>query len=139
MKLIETSIIEDGWTAAIVIDEDNNIVDGFHRFTISSNTKSRLYKLFAGYVPTIVTKNKSRQDKMMSTIRHNRARGTHTVLNMAKIIQEMIDAKMCVEEIMSRLGMEKEEVQRLAQRVGIPKSDIISNAEWSKSWIPSEK
>ena len=70
----------------------------------------------------------------MSTIRHNRARGTHGVLNMSEIIQSMIDDGLSKQEIMIRLQMEEEEVIRLAARVGIPKSDLIDDNGFSKSW-----
>ncbi len=75
----------------------------------------------------------------MATIRHNRARGTHLVLKMAEIVSEMIASDCSIEEIMSRLQMEREEVVRLANRQGIPQSDLIENSEWSKSWIPVNK
>ena len=76
---------------------------------------------------------------MMATVRHNRARGTHAVLKMAEIVQNMIKDKMAVEEICDRLGMEREEVYRLANRLGIPKTDLIHNTGWGKSWVPDDK
>lgn len=137
LKLLEISIIEDGWTQPIVITPDNRIVDGFHRWTVSG--KTAVYTMTGGFVPVAMLAPRDRSSLQMSTIRHNRARGTHAVLNMANIVQEMVGAKKCIEEIMERLGMELEEVIRLAARVGIPKSDIVSNSGWSKSWVPTDK
>ncbi|TOP47331.1 chromosome partitioning protein ParB, partial [Vibrio parahaemolyticus] len=68
--------------------------------------------------------------------RHNRARGTHLVLNMAEIVQSMIEAGVPNKEIQDRLQMEKEEVVRLALRVGVPHSEIVKNGEFSKAWEP---
>lgn len=135
MELLAISIIEDGWTQPIVINADMEIVDGFHRWTVSGTIA--VYKLTGGKVPVVRLAKKSESSQKMSTIRHNRARGTHAVLDMAKIVQSMIEVdKLPMEEICARLKMETEEVVRLAVRVGIPKSKIITNAKWSKSWVP---
>ena len=72
----------------------------------------------------------------MSTIRHNRARGTHAVLEMSNIVTEMVNNGADGEEIMNRLQMEREEVTRLLQRSGIPKSDVFKDKEFSKAWNP---
>jgi len=76
----------------------------------------------------------------MATIRHNRARGTHVVLDMSKIVQEMIEKeKLPMEEICERLQMETEEVVRLAARQGIPLTGIVRRSDYSREWVPSEK
>lgn len=135
MELLAISIIEDGWTQPIVINADMEIVDGFHRWTVSGTVS--VYKLTGGKVPVVRLPKKNEANQKMSTIRHNRARGTHAVLDMAKIIQTMIEVdKLPMQEICARLKMETEEVVRLAARVGIPKSKIITDAKWSKSWVP---
>lgn len=134
LRLLKISILEDGWTQPIVANEDGTIVDGFHRWTVSGSKE--LMKLTGGYVPVVYLTPKDTASKMMATIRHNRARGTHAVLRMADIVESMIKDGLCMEEICSRLQMESEEVVRLANRKGIPKTDIVQNAEWSKSWVP---
>lgn len=63
----------------------------------------------------------------------NRARGTHGVLPMASIIESMMGEFKSMDEICDRLQMESEEVIRLANRKGIPKTDIVRDSEWSKS------
>jgi hypothetical protein len=73
----------------------------------------------------------------MATIRHNRARGTHAVLRMADIVGDMIQMGIAMEEICERMQMEPEEVVRLANRKGIPKTEIITGTGWSKSWTPA--
>lgn len=89
-----------------------------------------------GKVPTVKIQPKNGSSEMMSTIRHNRARGTHGVLKMAEIMKQMIADGLSKQEIMHRLQMEEEEVIRLALRTGIPKTKIIDNHNWSKSWSP---
>lgn len=132
MKLLKISILEDGWTQPIVINPDYEIVDGFHRWTVSGDPELR--KLTDGMVPVVITSPADGEHQKMSTIRHNRARGSHGVLDMANIIQSMVDAGMSQQEIESRLQMESEEVVRLALRVGIPKSALLQDDEFSKAW-----
>ena len=135
MELLKISILEDGWTQPIVVNADMEIVDGFHRWTVSGQVE--VYRLTGGRVPVVQLARKDGASQKMSTIRHNRARGTHAVLNMAEIIQTMIEQdKLPMQEIMHRLGMEREEVVRLAARCGIPQSKIIQDAKWSKAWVP---
>jgi hypothetical protein len=113
------------------------IVDGYHRY-LCCKTDVRVYGKTHGYVPTVVVAPKDASSKMMATIRHNRARGTHTVLAMSKIIQSMVEVeKLTMKEICERLQMEPEEVTRLAARQGIPQSKILG-AEWSKEWVPAK-
>lgn len=134
MKLLKISIIEDGWTQPIVINPDMEIVDGFHRWTVSGHKE--LMALTHGMVPTVMTSPKDAESQKMATIRHNRARGTHAVLDMAKIVQQLIDQGVSQQEIEARLQMESEEVVRLASRVGIPKSKIIQDLDFGKAWVP---
>jgi ParB-like chromosome segregation protein Spo0J len=132
MKLLKISILEDGWTQPIVINTNYEIVDGFHRWTVSGDKD--VQKVTGSLVPVVMTRPTDDAHQKMSTIRHNRARGTHGVLNMSEIIQSMVDGGLSKQEIMMRLQMEEEEVIRLAARVGIPKSDLINDSGFSKSW-----
>jgi ParB-like chromosome segregation protein Spo0J len=134
LKLLKISILEDGWTQPIVINPDKTIVDGFHRWTVSGHKE--IYALTNGKVPTVMVTPKDENQQQMATIRHNRARGTHGVLEMSNIVTDMVKNGLTGEDIMSRLMMEKEEVVRLLFRAGIPKSDVFKDKEFSKSWTP---
>ena len=68
---------------------------------------------------------KDASQQQMATIRHNRARGTHGVLEMSNIVTDMVKSGLTGDEIMARLKMEKEEVVRLLFRAGIPKSEVF--------------
>lgn len=135
LRLLKRSIIEDGWTQPIVAFDDFTIIDGFHRWTISNDEDMR--EMFNSKVPVVFKKNVSLADRQISTIRHNRARGTHGVLEMSDIVDHLINEKgMDAEEVMSRLGMEREEVTRLMFKKGIPKSDILADEDFGDSWVP---
>lgn len=133
MHLLKVSILEDGWTQPIVIRPDYEIVDGFHRWTCSAEPE--IAAMTGGLVPVVRLLDLDRDHQIMSTIRHNRARGTHAVLKMADIVRSLIDDEGCTyEEVMSRLQMEWEEVDRLYDRGGMLKR--ASKASFNKGWVP---
>jgi len=87
-----------------------------------------------GLVP-VVRIAQGEEHRMMSTIRHNRARGQHGVLKMADIVRELIDKHGLSEEnVMNLLGMEDEEVERLYDASGMPNREGAD--EMGKGWIP---
>jgi ParB-like chromosome segregation protein Spo0J len=137
-KLLHVSILCDGWTQPIVVFDDGSgakpvIVDGEHRWRASAD--KAVSKLTGGLVP-IVRIKKSRNDRIMSTIRHNRARGAHGVLNMADLVKELIEQGQDADELCNLLGMEDEEVNRLAERAGLPEVVTRSHTEFDKGWVP---
>lgn len=134
LRLLKISILEDGWTMPIVTLPDLTIVDGFHRWTVSKDTA--IYAMTDGLVP-VVRIALDPTHRMMSTIRHNRARGTHGVVPMAEILRDMIGDGVSQQEIEQRLQMEDEEVLRLATRIGIPQRLINQNTDFGKSWVPT--
>ncbi|MBP9693154.1 MAG: ParB-like nuclease domain-containing protein [Alphaproteobacteria bacterium] len=138
MKLLEHSISEDGYTQPIVTfprTEDNKIevVDGFHRHRVGKESEI-VSKRIRGYLP-IVKIRPSQQDKenrIASTIRHNRARGKHNVQSMSDIVIELKRRNWSDEKIAKNLGMDSDEVLRLCQITGM--AELFSDAEFSKSW-----
>ena len=111
LELLKLSILEDGWTMPIVTLPEREgrfvIVDGFHRWLVSSDPA--IHQRTGGLVPTVQVAL-DLVHRQMSTIRHNRARGTHGVLPMADIIRNMIIDGVPEKELMKRLGMDREEV-----------------------------
>ena len=137
LKLLKTSIMCDGWTQPIVIRENNEIVDGFHRWTLESTDKD-ISNLTEGKVPVVRLNDKKREEQMMATIRHNRARGAHGVMLMSDIVVEMKDnLNMEDEDIQELLGMEEEEVDRLYDNSGMTKRG--SKEEFNQGWKPKKK
>jgi ParB-like chromosome segregation protein Spo0J len=133
LELLVVSILEDGWTQPIVALEDGTIVDGFHRYLVSADP--RLLERYQGWVP-VVRVNIDPVHRMMSTIRHNRARGTHGVLPMANIVRTIAEDGVTTEEIMARLQMEPEEVDRLMDRAGMTVRATKEHAAFSPAWVP---
>lgn len=122
MRLLEQSIWEDGYTMPIVCyylkDEDKyEIVDGYHRYTVMLTSK-RIRDREKGILPVSVI-NKPLSDRMASTIRHNRARGSHSIELMSNIIAELQQSGMSDAWIMKNIGMDADELLRLKQISGI--------------------
>ncbi len=133
MRLLKLSIMEDGWTQPIVISHDNEIVDGFHRWTLGVSDKD-IKGLTGGLVPVVrIRGDVDAASQRMSTIRHNRARGQHHVVKMADIVADLIEFGVTDGEIGRRLQMDSEEVSRLRDRGAMPKRG--GGEEWSKGWV----
>ena len=128
MKLLRLSIEEDGYTQPIVTYFDGSkyvIVDGFHRYRCAKE----YFKIKE--VPVVVI-NKNIDERMASTIRHNRARGTHAIKGMSDIVLSLTKAGWADLEVAKHLGMDAEEVLRLKQITGL--KEAFANHEFSKSW-----
>jgi hypothetical protein len=137
MKLLETSIKEDGYTQPIVTwinDEANReIIDGFHRSRIAKESEV-IRSAVQGFVPvtTVRDRQTGKSNRMASTIRHNRARGTHSIDAMSDIVLELKARNWKTERICKELGMEEDEVLRLCQITGL--SGLFSDVEFTQAW-----
>ena len=135
MELLKHSIEEDGYTQPIVTyyDKENDkyiVVDGFHRYRCAKeyfNLKQ---------VP-IVTIDKDLENRMASTIRHNRARGTHQIVDMSHIVLTLTENGWTEAQISKHLGMELDEIIRLKQITGL--KEMFANHVFSKSWEEFEE
>lgn len=135
MKLLYKSILEDGYTMPIVcyyLQElgKYEIVDGFHRYSIMKNHKD-IYNRENGLLPVVVIE-KDESNRMASTIRHNRARGSHSIELMTNIVSELSKAGMSDAWIMKNIGMDADEILRLKQLSGL--AELFKNKEFSNSW-----
>lgn len=135
MKLLYKSILEDGYTMPIVCyyiaEEDYyEIVDGFHRYLIMKNHKD-IYEREGGCMPVVVI-DKPIQNRMASTIRHNRARGSHSIELMSNIVAELVESGMSDAWIIKNIGMDAEELLRLKQITGL--ASLFADKEFSESW-----
>lgn len=141
MRLLYVSVKKDGYTQPVVTiyDEAKDryvIVDGFHRYSIMRRYKD-IYAACEGKLPCVVLKGKTMNDLMASTIRHNRARGKHSVQGMSNIVMEMLmngatDAQVCME-----LGLEAEELVRLKYITGYAK--LYENNEYSRACMSNRQ
>jgi ParB-like chromosome segregation protein Spo0J len=136
MELLYRSIKEDGYTMPIVVyyhkeDDVYEIVDGFHRYTIMLRYRD-IYEREKGLLPCSVIE-KPIGERMASTIRHNRARGSHNVDLMSNIVAELVELGKTDAWISKYLGMSIDEILRLKQITGI--ASLFKELEFSKSWV----
>lgn len=135
MKLLELSIWEDGYTMPVVCykipgEDAYEIVDGYHRFTVLK-TSERIFEREGGMLPIVVI-DKPIGDRMASTIRHNRARGSHSIELMSNIVAELTQAGMSDAWILKHIGMDKDELLRLKQITGL--AALFKDKEFSEAW-----
>jgi ParB-like chromosome segregation protein Spo0J len=134
MELLKRSIEADGYTMPIVCFDNGGvieIVDGFHRYMIGSQNNSINSRL-NGYLPVVIIKNNGKNDRIASTIRHNRARGKHNMSAMSDIVIELKRRNWKTGRICKELGMDEDEVLRLMQVNGL--IEMFSENAYSEAW-----
>lgn len=140
MRLLYDSIKEDGYTMPIVCyysrkDDVYVIVDGFHRYRVMKDHKD-IYERENGMLPVTVI-DKTLSNRMVSTIRHNRARGSHDVDLMSNIIKELHEIGRSDAWIAKHMGMSRDEILRLKQITGL--AALFRDVEFGKAWKPVEE
>jgi quercetin dioxygenase-like cupin family protein len=135
MELLETSIWEDGYTQPVVVvyDEEQDkyiVVDGFHRYR-TLRESARIREREKEMLPVVVL-DKEIGDRMASTIRHNRARGSHNIELMSSIVAELVEMGKSDRWISNHIGMSPDELLRLKQITGL--AALFANRNFSDSW-----
>ena len=130
MGLLYKSIKKDGYTQPIVTIYDKKkdkyvIVDGFHRYYVCK-TKKDIFDRNMGMLPIVVI-DKNISERMAATVRHNRARGEHSIDGMSNLVFKMLDEGMSDADVCNELGMEPEELLKLKHLTGFSK--LFANTE----------
>ncbi|WP_256846895.1 ParB/RepB/Spo0J family partition protein [Paenibacillus sp. Pae108] len=139
MRLLETSIVADGYTQPIVTfpepgdDREYTVIDGFHRNRVGKES-AEVRQRVKGYLPIVLAGDAStpKENRMASTIRHNRARGKHGVTAMSEIVVELARRNWSDDKIAKELGMDADEVLRLKQITGL--AEMFADREFSEAW-----
>lgn len=129
MALLEYSMEKHGWIQPIIISSDNVIIDGFHRWTIS--------KKKGWYVPCVID-DMDINERMLLTIRINRAKGSHASIKMSDIIKRLIANGLSKEYIAKSIGATLFEVNLLLEDAVYNKKQL-EEREYSQSWNPKKK
>jgi len=138
MELLRKSIHHDGYTQPVVTwnsteKQMREVIDGFHRTRVCKELDD-VNKRVHGYLPVVTVQNEctSQNDRMASTIRHNRARGKHSVNSMSDIVIELKKRNWSDKRIGKELGMDEDEILRLCQISGL--IEVFQDDEFTKSW-----
>lgn len=144
MQLLEHSIRHDGYTQPIVTalynqigkeaeKDTREVIDGFHRSRVGKESEYVSSRMM-GYLPVVTIKNDRTQkaDRMAATVRHNRARGQHKVDSMSEMVLELKKRNWSDKKIGKELGMEPDEVLRLAQVSGL--AEAFADYKFNEAW-----
>jgi ParB-like chromosome segregation protein Spo0J len=140
LQLLYISIRADGYTQPVVTfyspeGDFYEIVDGFHRFIVMKRYKD-LYELNHGHLPVVVI-DKPLNERMASTIRHNRARGKHAIAGMSQLVINLLNSGWNDERVCRELGLDKEELIRLKHITGYAK--FFEKGEYSPSMMSGKQ
>jgi ParB-like chromosome segregation protein Spo0J len=142
MELLRLSISNDGYTQPIVSMDNNDgtreVIDGFHRNRVGKEC-SDIQERVKGYLPVVTIRESQtgKNDRIASTIRHNRARGKHKVESMSDIVVDLKRRNWSDAKIAKELGMDRDEVLRLSQISGL--IELFQNKEFSEGWEPEQE
>ena len=134
MRLLEHSIIEDGYTQPVVgwqLEAGVEVVDGFHRTRVGKESMEVRARV-RGFLPVVIVNRTDRGDRMAATIRHNRARGKHRIDGMRDIVRDLALRNWSDAKIARELGMEPDEVLRLKQIGGL--ASLFADRSFSEAW-----
>ncbi|MCI8327335.1 MAG: chromosome partitioning protein ParB, partial [Lachnospiraceae bacterium] len=107
----------------------------FHRYRVILEHED-IYEREQGMLPVSVI-DKSIDRRMASTIRHNRARGSHNVDLMSNIVKELHELGRSDAWISRHLGMDRDEILRLKQITGL--AALFKDVKFGKAWKPVEE
>lgn len=141
MKLLSFSLLKQGWIQPILVSSDPEersgkyeVIDGFHRFTLAK-TDPRVNAMTKGLVPVVIMEL-SQAERMMLTIRINRAKGNHMAIKMHEIVSTLHHGLgVPLKDICEGIGADKHEVETLMAENVFIKRDV-ANVPYSKSWVP---
>lgn len=138
MNLLKFSLLKQGWIQPILATTQKVIIDGFHRATIAKTDK-QVHDMTRGKVP-VVLMDLSEPERMLLTIRINRAKGSHVALKMSNVIHELVhDYGVPVPDICKEIGATKKEVELLLMDNVFKEKGITEETKYSHAWVPNYK
>lgn len=138
LKLLKFSLLRQGWIQPILVTKDGTIIDGFHRASLAKTDKA-VRAMTGGLVPCVVMPL-SEPERMLLTIRINRAKGSHIALKMADIIKTLVnDYGLTIEQVGEGIGAGKDEINLLLMDNVFKAKGIDEKTPFSRAWIPRVK
>jgi hypothetical protein len=136
LNLLETSIVQNGWIQPILITPQGTIIDGFHRWMLSRDSKE-LNRKYGGLVPCAIMDISEAEAKML-TVRINRAKGEHAAISMSDLVRSLIDEHHVEpDEVARQIGATSAEVDLLYQN-NLFKQRNLEKYRYSRAWYPVE-
>ena len=137
LRLLERSIVRQGWVQPVLISRDNTIIDGFHRWRLSLESE-QLQAKYQGQIPC-ARLDVDRDEAMILTVRMNRAKGSHESVRMSALVKRLIDEYAWdPQQIAQEIGANRAEVDLLYQD-SIFKERNIAEYRYSYAWVPEDR
>lgn len=137
LRLLERSILAQGWVFPIVISASGVVVDGFHRWRLAQDSKE-IRARDGGMVPVVRLPIGEDEARAM-TVRMNRARGEHVASRMSEIVRSLVnESGWEVERVAASLGATTEEVALLLD-ASLFKKRNLSSYRYSEAWEPNRE
>ncbi|WP_381420200.1 ParB N-terminal domain-containing protein [Staphylococcus hyicus] len=137
MNLLKFSLLKQGWIQPILVTQSYEIIDGFHRATLAKQDK-QVKDMTNGFVPVVIM-DLTEPQRMLLTIRINRAKGSHIAVKMSDIIKTLVrDYGMSLDTIKKEIGATKDEVELLLMDNVFKQKGINEQTKYSKAWIPNK-
>ena len=134
MELLRLSILKNGWIQPVLVTSDLVIIDGFHRASLARYDK-QVRALTNGKVPC-VKMELTEPERMLLTVRINRAKGSHIAIKMSDLIKRLVnDWGMPLDEIARQIGATRDEVDLLLMDDVFKKLNINKETKYSKAWV----
>ena len=135
LKLLQVSLLKNGWIQPVLITQDYRIIDGFHRSTLC-RINEKVNEMTDGKVPCVVL-DLSPPERIMLTVRINRAKGNHIALKMNKLVQQLInDYGLSKEVVAENIGATPREVELLLYDDVFDSYDLNEESLYSQAWKP---
>lgn len=135
LNLLKFSILKQGWIQPILVTQDLEIIDGYHRVSLCKTDKD-IAKLTDNKVPVVKMQMEDWERKCL-TIRINRAKGSHIAVKMSDIIKSLVhDHNMDIKQIAKEIGATKKELDVLLMD-NVFKALDVENKTFSNAWYPT--
>lgn len=136
MELLKFSLLRQGWIQPILVTQDFVIIDGFHRASLAKADK-QVAAMTDGKVPVVIMQLTD-PERMLLTIRINRAKGSHIAIKMSDIIKSLVNEHgMPVADICKEIGATKDEIELLMMENVFKKHNVNKESKYSKAWVPN--
>jgi len=137
MKLLKLSMLKQGWIQPVLVCKEGDgfvIIDGFHRSTLTKRDED-IQAMTNGMVPCVIL-DIDRKERMLLTVRINRAKGSHAAVKMHELVSSLVEDEGCtVKEICKGIGADSSEVKLLLQESVFKKLNV-ENTDYSEAWCP---
>lgn len=137
LRLLEHSILQQGWIQPILVNDDGVIIDGYHRWGLALQSKA-IRDAYGATVP-VCRLPITRAEAMMLTVRINRAKGKHQAIDMSRIVTDLhAEHGLTLDEIAQGVGATPDELDMLLKQ-DVFEAKETENWTYTPAWYPKPR